>query len=399
MKVLMNTDYNKVNTDAPQVYKEVFDKKLSKGVVEYTANNHKMMGSYTKMKYVPWITSMTMTSEEIFAESRKAILSGIVLGIITIVAIAIFINIFIRSITKPLSLVVDEAQKIERGDLTEFTGKIKPRKDEIGILADSFANMRHKLVETIKEVNDASICIMNASEKLAKGNMELSRRTEAQSASLQQTAASMEQMASTIKSSTEYSITGNNMMISSKSSIDEAGDIIIQTTKNIEEVYDASTKIKNITKIIEDIAFQTNILALNASVEAARAGDQGKGFAVVASEVRNLAQTTQSSVKDITDLVENDYDKINKATETAHHSQEIFADLRAKIDETANIMRGTSSAAAEQQSGVEQVNRAVSEMDGATQMNNALVNDAENASKDLVAQANSLQQAMKFFKL
>ncbi|MEI0698565.1 methyl-accepting chemotaxis protein [Brachyspira intermedia] len=395
MKVLMNTDYNKVNTDAPQVYKEVFDKKLSKGVVEYTANNHKMMGSYTKMKYVPWITSMTMTSEEIFAESRKAILSGIILGIITIVAIAIFI----RSITKPLSLVVDEAQKIERGDLTEFTGKIKPRKDEIGILADSFANMRYKLVETIKEVNDASICIMNASEKLAKGNMELSRRTEAQSASLQQTAASMEQMASTIKSSTEYSITGNNMMISSKSSIDEAGDIIIQTTKNIEEVYDASTKIKNITKIIEDIAFQTNILALNASVEVARAGDQGKGFTVVASEVRNLAQTTQSSVKDITDLVENAYDKINKAAETAHHSQEIFADLRAKIDETANIMRGISSAAVEQQSGVEQVNRAVSEMDGATQMNNALVNDAENASKDLVAQANSLQQAMKFFKL
>ena len=399
LKVLMNTDYKKVNTDAPQVYKDVFNNNSSKGVVEYTANNHKMMGSYTKMKYVPWITSMTMTSEEIFEETRKAILSGIILGIITIVSIAIFINVFIISITKPLSLVVYEAQKIERGDLTSFDRKMKPRKDEIGILADSFENMRIKLVETIKEVNDASICIMNASEKLAKGNVELSRRTEAQAASLQQTAASMEEMASTIKSSTEYSITGNNMMISSKSSIDEAGDIIIQTTSNIEEVYEASTKIKNITKIIEDIAFQTNILALNASVEAARAGDQGKGFAVVASEVRNLAQTTQSSVKDITDLVDNAYDKINKATETAHHSQEIFADLRVKIDETANIMKGISSAAVEQQAGVEQVNRAVSEMDGATQMNNALVSDAENASRDLVAQANSLQEAMKFFKL
>ena len=399
MKVLMNTDYSKVNTDAPQVYKDVFNNNSSKGVVEYTANNHKIMGSYTKMKYVPWITSMTMTSEEIFAESRKAIISGIILGIITIISIAIFINIFIRSITKPLSFVVHEAQKIERGDLTEFEGKIKPRKDEIGILAESFANMRHKLVETIKEVNDASICIMNASEKLAKGNIELSRRTEAQAASLQQTAASMEQMASTIRSSTEYSLTGNDMMMSSKSSIDEAGNIIIQTTSNIEEVYEASTKIRNITKIIEDIAFQTNILALNASVEAARAGDQGKGFAVVASEVRNLAQTTQSSVKDITDLVDNAYDKINKATETAHQSQEIFDDLRIKIDETANIMKGISSAAVEQQAGVEQVNRAVSEMDGATQMNNALVNDAENASRDLVNQANSLQKAMKFFKL
>ena len=362
------------------------------------ANNHKMMGSYTKMKYVPWITSMTMTSEEIYAENRKAVLSGIILGIITIISIAIFINIFIRSITKPLSIVVHEAQKIEKGDLTSSENKIKNRNDEIGILSNSFMNMRNKLVETIKEVNDASICIMNASQKLAKGNVELSRRTEAQAASLQQTAASMEQMASTIKSSTEYSINGNNMMIASKESIDDAGDIIIQTTENIEEVYQASTKIKNITKIIEDIAFQTNILALNAAVEAARAGDMGKGFAVVASEVRNLAQTTQSSVKDITDLVDNAYKKINKATETAHQSQEIFVELRGKIDETANIMKGISSAAVEQQAGVEQVNKAVSEMDGATQLNNALVNDAETASKDLVVQAHSLQEAMSFFK-
>ncbi|WP_295154979.1 methyl-accepting chemotaxis protein [uncultured Brachyspira sp.] len=399
MKLFVNTDYDKINSDAPSVYKDVFNNNYSKGVVAYNVNGVEMMGSYVKMHYVPWIISMTMTSDEIYAENKKAVVSGVILGIITIICLAIFIYLFINSITKPLQAVVDAAQKIERGDLASLERKIKPRKDEIGILADSFVNMRTKLVETIKEVNNASKMIMNASEELARGNEELSRRTEAQAASLEKTAASMEQMASNIKSSTEYSLTGNNMMMSSKASIDEAGDIIIQTTDNIQEVYEASTKIKNITKIIEDIAFQTNILALNASVEAARAGDQGKGFAVVASEVRNLAQTTQSSVKDITGLVDNAYDKINKATETAQKSQEIFSDLRAKIDETANIMKGISSSAVEQNAGVEQVNRAVSEIDGATQMNNTLVSNAESTSRDLLAQANSLQEVMSFFKL
>ncbi|KLI21608.1 methyl-accepting chemotaxis protein, partial [Brachyspira hyodysenteriae] len=82
---------------------------------------------------------------------------------------------------------------------------------------------------------------------------------------------------------------------------------------------------------IEDIAFQTNILALNASVEAARAGEQGRGFAVVASEVRNLAQNSQTSAKDITLLIDDIYEKINKSAEMARHSQEIFSDIEAKI--------------------------------------------------------------------
>lgn len=194
LKILMNTDYNKVNTDAPAVYKSAFDNKSAKGVVSYVVDGNKMMGSYTRMKYVPWITSMTMTSEEIFAESKKAIISGIILGVITIISIAIFINLFIRSITKPLSYVVSEAQRIERGDLTASRAKTAARKDEIGMLSDSFENMRKKLVETIKEVNNASICIMEASEKLANCNLELSRRTEAQAANLEETAASMEQL-------------------------------------------------------------------------------------------------------------------------------------------------------------------------------------------------------------
>ena len=266
-------------------------------------------------------------------------------------------------------------------------------------MANSFFDMRDRLSEIIVKVRTSADEIRMNAKELSQGSMDLSRRTESQAASLEETASSMEEMASTIKSSTDQSVEGNKMMIDSRTSIQNAGEIILETTKNIEEVYDASAKIKDITKIIEDIAFQTNILALNAAVEAARAGEQGRGFAVVASEVRNLAQTTQTSVKDITHLVDNAYDKINKATESARESQEIFNDIQQKIEETSKIMQDITSTAIEQQSGVEQVNKAVANMDTVTQQNAALVAEVSSSSNSLLNQAVELAEAMKFFKV
>ena len=189
------------------------------------------------------------------------------------------------------------------------------------------------------------------------------------------------------------------MMKESMDSIKNAGVIIEETTKSIEEVSEDSEKIKNITKVIEGIAFQTNILALNAAVEAARAGEQGKGFAVVASEVRNLAQNSQTSAKDITNLIDVIYEKISKSAEKAKESQQIFEDLEKKLEETSNIMRDISETAIEQQSGVDQVNIAVSQMDTVTQQNAALVEESSAAAESLLNEARELEDAMSFFKL
>ena len=188
-------------------------------------------------------------------------------------------------------------------------------------------------------------------------------------------------------------------MIDSKNAVLEGGSVIANTTKMIEDVYESSAKIKDITKVIEGIAFQTNILALNASVEAARAGEQGRGFAVVASEVRNLAQNSQASAKDITLLIEDIYEKINKSAEMARHSQEIFNNIEMKIEETSKIMSDISQTAVEQEAGVDQVNTAVSKMDSITQQNAALVEESTAASKSLLDQANHLKDLMSLFKL
>ena len=165
------------------------------------------------------------------------------------------------------------------------------------------------------------------------------------------------------------------------------------------DVYESSSKIMDITKLIEGIAFQTNILALNASVEAARAGEQGRGFAVVASEVRNLAQNTQESVKSITSLITDSNDKIKLAATSVQQSQTIFNEISEKMDKASSIMDRINIAAQEQEKGIDQVNIAISNMDASVQKNAALVSEATSASESLLSEANDLLKAISYFNL
>ena len=315
-------------------------------------------------------------------------------------SVVIFLASLGMKVGKNLKLCVSLASEISHGNLTV---KIDPSKfrgnSEFDSLLRSFDNMVSHLREIITRVLESSREISEAATEIAQGSTDLSSRTETQASHLEETASSMEQIASTIKSSADNSLRGNQMMQDSEKSVQEAGEIIEATTNNIELVFEASNKITDITKIIENIAFQTNILALNAAVEAARAGEQGKGFAVVASEVRNLAQTSQSSVKDITSLIADSNDKIRIATETARKSKEIFMDIEQKIEDTSKIMQDISAMAVEQQAGVDQVNMAVSQMDQSTQQNATLVEQATASSEALMGQAKELVDLMHFFKV
>ena len=385
-----------INGTAPQQFKEAFN--LGNGILSYEFNNEKRVSSVITLKTQPWVLGISVTETEIYEANVALMRMMIIISIIAIVVISIFISVFIQSITGPLNLLVGLAKEIAEGDLRTTKQKIH-RKDELGELSNAFVAMRKKLVETIRVVEESANNITMAAKELSEQNTDLAHRTESQAASIEQTSASMTEISATIKESADNSINGSKMILDSKSSVEKAGSIIAETTGNIEEVHEASSKIKDITKIIEDIAFQTNILALNASVEAARAGEQGRGFAVVASEVRNLAQTTQTSVKSITDLIENVYEKINVATGTARESQEIFVEIQNRIDEASNIMMNISNGATEQQSGINEIKIAIAEMDSTTQKNAALVEEATASAELLFAQSEELMSAIHVFRL
>lgn len=396
LTIKIHSKIENINSTAPQDFSKTFEDK--KGIINYVFNGEDRVAAYTTLTYRPWVLGVSMTKQEIEKDNVRVVRAIIIISLVSIIIIAILVSLFIKSITTPLGLITGLSKEIADGDLRTTKQKIF-RKDELGELSNAFVAMRKKLVATINKVEDSANQISAAAKELAEQNTDLSRRTESQAASIEETSASMNEISNNIRQSSNDSVNGNKMIMDSKDSIENAGNIISETTKNIEEVHEASSKIKDITKIIEDIAFQTNILALNASVEAARAGEQGKGFAVVASEVRNLAQTTQTSVKSITDLIENVYNKIDKATETARESQTIFIEIQNKIDEASTMMQNISHSAVEQQSGIDQIKIAIEEMDTTTQRNAALVEEATASADVLFSQSKELMDAIHIFQL
>lgn len=398
LKIVMDTDFGSVGQDAPAEYGSIFSQGYQNGNLQYIRDNHNRTGYYEKMKVHPWIVDYAMNEEEIYEVNKSIIISSIIIGIISMLLMTFVVFLFTKSITKPLNLIVEEAKEIEEGRLIMHGRKLN-RKDEIGKLSVSFHNMKYKLIEVIETTLHNADKMSEAANNISEENKDLAFKAENIAANLEETASSMEEISSAITSSANNSVKGNDMMKLCRESIEDAALIITDTVQSMAEVNADSEKIKNIIKVIEDIAFQTNILALNAAVEAARAGDQGKGFAVVASEVRSLAQSSQDSSKDITELINQVYEKINRANKKVESQEQIFIGIKERIEETSNIIRDISSAALEQQSGVSQVNKAVMEMDTITQENAALVEEATTSSMELYNDAKELQSLMSFFRI
>ena len=302
-----------------------------------------------------------------------------------------------RSILKPIREAIDTTERIASGDLTVQIDT--QRSDELGELMRGLERMTASLRQLVGEVRGSAGTLKTASTEIAAGNLDLSQRTEQTASNLQDTAGSMGELTQTVHQSAEAAEEANRLASSAAAAAERGGQVVSQVVSNMQEISSSSRRIGDIIGVIDGIAFQTNILALNAAVEAARAGEQGRGFAVVASEVRNLAQRSAAAAREIKTLIQASTGTVDQGARLVEEAGQAMDELVGSVQRVSEMIGRITTSAAEQNSGIQHVNHAISHLDEMTQRNAALVEESAAAADGLREEAARLDAAVQRFRI
>jgi methyl-accepting chemotaxis protein len=311
--------------------------------------------------------------------------------------LAAAMNTLCENTAKALQDLVAMLSSLADGDMTrritaDYHGMF-------GQLKNDANKMAERIGATIGEIKSSAREVTNASAEISTSTTDLSQRTEEQAASLEQTSASMEEISATVKKTAENAQAANQFTAGTREVADRGGQVVAKAVEAMAKIEESSRKISDIIGVIDEIARQTNLLALNAAVEAARAGEAGRGFAVVASEVRSLAQRASQAAKDIKDLITNSNNQVKDGVDLVNRAGSALTEIVESIKKVAEIVADIANASGEQASGIEQVNKALNQMDEVTQQNSALVEENAATAKTLEHQAKAMDERVGFFQI
>jgi methyl-accepting chemotaxis protein len=329
--------------------KEIIDRK--NGFLRYLSpkTHTYKLAAFRYFEDWDWIIVASGFEDEFLATPHSEIIKfSTIAGAIIVALAAVIIFLFAVRMTRPISRII--------ADLTKSTD----------------------------QVASASGQVSSSSQSLAEGASE-------QASSLEETSSSLEEIASMTKQNSENATQADTLMKDANQTVGKATNSMNELTTSMEEISKASEETSKIIKTIDEIAFQTNLLALNAAVEAARAGEAGSGFAVVADEVRNLAMRAADAAKNTADLIEGTVKKVKDGSELVTKTNEAFNEVATSASKVGELVGEIAASSGEQASGIEQVNRAVAEMDKVTQSNAANAEESAAASEEMSAQADQMR--------
>jgi methyl-accepting chemotaxis protein len=340
--------------------------------------------------------SIVSTADELKRQAQRDLWWYLAIAVVAaVIAIGMAILI-VRTMTRPLQRAL--VSIAERGD--DLTQRLPvPGSDELSRLYQAVNDASAQTEQLIAEMKRNAQSVALASNEIAQGNQDLAQRTEEQSASLVQTASSMEQMTATVRQNADNAHQAQRMTGGVANQAQEATEVAMQARQAMQHIHQANEQVTTIVTAIDNIAFQTNLLALNASVEAARAGEHGRGFAVVADEVRKLASRSAEEASQIRHLVNNNVARINEGEALVATTSDTLEKIAARVQQVATLVDEIATASHEQSAGVEQISHAMAQLEDVTQQNASLVEQVATASRSLDDQAEEMTTLVSRFRV
>ncbi len=353
----------------------------------------------TKVNGTNWLLVVALDSADSTAGLRAQLKASAVSLIVLVILAGALMHWIVATMLRRLITIRDAMNAISSG--TDDLSQRLPEQgnDEVAQIAHAFNAFSDKLSVVMVKLRDSSHSVQQAAQEIAAGNQDLSERTEQAASSLRETASAVEQITASVALSTDSAAQANDQAHTASEAASRGGKVVSQAISTMQSIEVASTKIGDITSVIDGIAFQTNILALNASVEAARAGEQGRGFAVVAGEVRNLASRSAQAAKEIKSLIDSTTDSVATGSRYVRLAGESMGEIVSSIDSVSVIMREITVATNEQMKGIQEINHAVIDLDRMVQQNAELVIQSAAAAGALQEQAGELAETAGHFRI
>jgi methyl-accepting chemotaxis protein len=342
---------------------------------------------------------MTMLDEARAASAQASHLALVEIAGALAAAVALAVVLAWRlsaSVTSPVNAAVRFAERIAQGDLASALAV--ERADEIGRLQQALVAMQRRLAGLVRDIRDVADQMAVASDEIASGSIDLSRRTEQTASSLQSTASSMSLLNERVRKSADSAKHANTLARDTTGAAQRGGQVVSQVVASMSDISNTSKRIADITGVIDGISFQTNILALNAAVEAARAGEQGRGFAVVAGEVRSLAQRAANASREIKLLISSSVEKVDSGSHLVQTAGDTMREIVDGVAQVTEIIAGISTASTEQSADLCTVNDTVNQLDGMTQQNSALVEESAASAASMREQSQRLLAMVRAFQ-